>query len=63
MIGVWRILRMEELHNSYSSPDIIRIFLWRSIAWALHVARREMDWIQGLVGETVRKGPLVVAQE
>jgi hypothetical protein len=35
--GVWRKLHREELHNLYSSPDIIKtIKSWR-MGWARHV--------------------------
>jgi hypothetical protein len=30
----------EELHNLYSSPNIIRMFKSRRMKWAGHVARR-----------------------
>jgi hypothetical protein len=37
--GGWRKLRKEELHNLYSSPNIIRMMKsWRT-RWAGHVAR------------------------
>jgi hypothetical protein len=35
----WRKLHNEELHNSYSSPDIIRQVKSRRMRWAGHVAR------------------------
>jgi hypothetical protein len=35
----WRKLHNEELHNSYSSPSIIRIIKSRRMKWAGHVAR------------------------
>jgi hypothetical protein len=38
MIG-WRKLRKEELHNLYSSPNIIRMIKSRRMRWAGHVAR------------------------
>jgi hypothetical protein len=41
--GEWRILRNEELHNLYSSPDIIRKVKSRRIRWAGHVARMGVD--------------------
>jgi hypothetical protein len=37
--GGWRKLHNEELHNLYSSPNIIRIITWRRMRWAGHVAR------------------------
>jgi hypothetical protein len=37
--GDWRKLRNEELHNLYSSPDIIRQAKSRRITWAGHVVR------------------------
>jgi hypothetical protein len=38
--GKWRKLHSEELHNLYSSPDIIRQVKSRRMRWAGHVARR-----------------------
>jgi hypothetical protein len=35
----WRKLHNEELHNLYSSPNIIRMIKSRRIRWAGHVAR------------------------
>jgi hypothetical protein len=37
--GEWRKLHNEELHNLYSSPDIIRQIKSRHMRWAGHVAR------------------------
>jgi hypothetical protein len=37
--GEWRKLHNEELHNLYSSPDIIRQVKSRRMRWAGHVAR------------------------
>jgi hypothetical protein len=37
--GEWRKLYSEELHNLYSSPDIIRQVKSRRMMWAGHVAR------------------------
>jgi hypothetical protein len=37
--GEWRKLHNEELHNLYSSPDIIRQSKSRQMRWAGHVAR------------------------
>jgi hypothetical protein len=35
----WRNLHNEELHNLYSSPDIIRMTTSGRMGWAGHVAR------------------------
>jgi hypothetical protein len=40
--GDWRKLHNEELHNLYSSPDIIRMIKSRRMRWAGHVARMGM---------------------
>jgi hypothetical protein len=37
--GEWRKLHSGELHNLYSSPDIIRQMKSRRMRWAGHVAR------------------------
>jgi hypothetical protein len=37
--GEWRKLHNVELHNLYSSPDIIRQIKSRRMGWAGHVAR------------------------
>jgi hypothetical protein len=37
--GGWRKLHNEELHNLYSSPDIIRMIKSRRVRLAGHVAR------------------------
>jgi hypothetical protein len=37
--GKWRKLHSGELHNLYSSPDIIRRIKSRRMRWAGHVAR------------------------
>jgi hypothetical protein len=39
MIGNWRKLHNEELHNLYCSPSIIRMIKLRRMRWAGHVAR------------------------
>jgi hypothetical protein len=39
VIGGWRKLHIEELHNLYSSPSIIRIIKSRRMIWSGHVAR------------------------
>jgi hypothetical protein len=37
--GEWRRLHSEELHNLYSSPNIIRQIKSRGMRWVGHVAR------------------------
>jgi hypothetical protein len=37
--GDWRVLHNEELHNLYSSPNMIRMFKSRRLRRAGHVAR------------------------
>jgi hypothetical protein len=37
--GDWRKLHNEELHNLYSSPNIIRMIKSRRMRWPGHVAR------------------------
>jgi hypothetical protein len=44
--GEWRKLQSKELHNLYSSPDIIRQIKSRRMRWAVHVAR--MGWGRNL---------------
>jgi hypothetical protein len=42
VMGDWRKLHNEELHNLYSSPNIIRMIKSRRMRWAGHVARMGM---------------------
>jgi hypothetical protein len=55
VMGEWRKLHSEELHNLYSSPDIIR-----RMRWAGHVARmgEERKVYKVLVGKPQGKRPL-----
>jgi hypothetical protein len=39
VIGGWRKLHNEELHNLYCSPSIIGMIMSRRMRWAGHVAR------------------------
>jgi hypothetical protein len=58
--GEWRKLHNEELHNFYSSPDIIRQIKSRRMRWAGHVACMGEDRkvYKVLVGNSERKRPL-----
>jgi hypothetical protein len=40
--GGWKILRNEELHNLYFSPDIIRVLKSRGMRWAVRAAYMEV---------------------
>jgi hypothetical protein len=59
--GDWRKLHNEELHNLYSSPNIIRMIKSRKMRWAKHVAlmgRKGMPikyWWKARRKETNRK--------
>jgi hypothetical protein len=37
--GSWRKLHNDEIHNLYSSPNIVRVIKSRRMRWAGHVAR------------------------
>jgi hypothetical protein len=58
--GSWRKLHNDEIHNLYSSPNIIRVFKSRRIRWVGHVARmREGRGVyRVLVGRSEIKRPL-----
>jgi hypothetical protein len=51
--GEWRKMYNEELHNLYSSPDIVRQVKSRRMRWAGHVARmgEERKMFKVLVGK------------
>jgi hypothetical protein len=52
MTGEWKKFHSEELHNLYSSPDIIRQVKSRRMRWAGHVARMgEERSVQGFGGK------------
>jgi hypothetical protein len=58
--GEWRKMHNEELHNLYSSPDIIRQIKSRRMRWAGHVAHmgEERKAYKVLVGKPEGKRPL-----
>jgi hypothetical protein len=58
--GEWRKLHNEELHNFYSSPDIVRQVKSKRMRWAGHVARmgEERKVYKVLVGKSEGKRPL-----
>jgi hypothetical protein len=58
--GGWRKLHKDELHNLYSSPNIIRIIKSRRMRWAGHVARmaEKRTVYRLLVGKPEKRRPL-----
>jgi hypothetical protein len=58
--GDWRKLYNDELHNLYSSPNIIRMMKSRRMRWAEHVARmgEKRNAYRILVGKPEGKTPL-----
>jgi hypothetical protein len=60
VIGGWRKLHNEELHNLYCSPSIIRMIKLRKMSWAGHVARMKakMNGCRILMGKPERKRQL-----
>jgi hypothetical protein len=60
VIGGWRKLHNEELHNLYFSPSIIRTIKSRRVRWTGHVActRETRNAYRIFVGKPERKRPL-----
>jgi hypothetical protein len=55
VLGEWRKLHNEELHNLYSYPDIIRQVKSRRMRWAGHVTHMGEESGQGFGGKARRK--------
>jgi hypothetical protein len=60
ILGGWRKLHNEELHNLYSSPNIIRVIKSRRMRWEENVARigEKRNAYRVLVGNQEGKTPL-----
>jgi hypothetical protein len=60
VMGGWRKLHNEELHNMHSSPSIIRMIKSQRMSWAGHVARmgENRNAYTILVGKPEGKRPL-----
>jgi hypothetical protein len=60
VVGGWRGLHNEELHNFYTSPNIIGATKLRKISWARHVAwmGKMRNACNILVGKPEGKRPL-----
>ena len=58
--GEWRRFHNEELNDSYSSPNIVRVIKSRRMRWAGHVARmgEERAVYRVLVGKAEGRRPL-----
>jgi hypothetical protein len=58
--GSWRKLHNDELHNLYSSRNIVRVIKWRRMRWAGHVAGmgEGRGFYRVLVGRPLGKRPL-----
>jgi hypothetical protein len=57
VMGSWRKLHNEELHNLHSSPYMIRMIKSRRMRWAGHVSRmgEKMNAYRIFVGKPRRK--------
>jgi hypothetical protein len=60
LTGEWRKLNNGELHDLYSSPNIIRVFKSGRMRWAGHEVRmgKKTSLFRVLVGKPEGKGPL-----
>jgi hypothetical protein len=53
VVGGWRRLHNEELHNLYASPNVTRVMKSRRMRWMEHVAR---------VGEMRNENKMLIAE-
>jgi hypothetical protein len=53
--GEWRKSHSEELHNLYSSPNIIRRVKSRTVRWVGYVEHMGQENVQGFGGKARRK--------
>jgi hypothetical protein len=60
VMGEWRKLRNEELHDLYSSQSVIRMIKLRRVRWVGHVSRmgKKRNTYRLSMGKTERKRPL-----
>jgi hypothetical protein len=60
VIGGWKKLYNEELHNLYSSPNIITMIKSRRMRWTVHAARmwETRNTYKVLAGKSEGKRPL-----
>jgi hypothetical protein len=60
VIGGWRKLHNEKLHNLHSSPNIIRMTKLGTMSWAVHVActGEKNNTYKVWVGKLERRRPL-----
>jgi hypothetical protein len=55
LMGEWRKLHNEELHNLYSSPDIIRQVKANEVGWVCGPHGRGEKSVKGFGGKAQRK--------
>jgi hypothetical protein len=53
--GRWRKLHIEELHNLYCSPSIIRMIKLRRVRWTWHVERVSKRQNAYVISEKARR--------
>jgi hypothetical protein len=60
ILGIWKKLHNEDLHNLYPSPDIISMIKSRRMRWVRNVARMQekRNAYEAFVGEPEGKRPL-----